>query len=305
MAVARTPEGVRRFGPDVVLGDLLTSRLGGFELRPDTLCEGVVMADGRAVGVRLRDRTTGAVTAVRAAHVVVAGDPLRTPQLLFASGVRPSALGRHLNEHSQVSLLAEVDGLPPEHEAADVGGSGVTWIPYEGEAYPFHGMLVQIDPDTLPHLAGHRRERRPLISVHFFTAQEPRPDNRLVFSETEQDWLGMPAMTIRHRLGERDREVLAYAETEVFRLAKILGRPAEGEIPRVLPSGSSLHYQGTVRTGPADDGTSVCDPTCRVWGTDNLYVAGNGVIPTQTACNPTLTAVALAVLGARALVRRW
>jgi choline dehydrogenase-like flavoprotein len=66
----------------------------------------------------------------------------------------------------------------------------------------------------------------------------------------------------------------------------------------MLP-GSSLHYMGTTRMGPADDGTSVCDTNSRVWGTSNLYVGGNGVIPPATVCNPTATSVALAVKGAR------
>ena len=72
--------------------------------------------------------------------------------------------------------------------------------------------------------------------------------------------------------------------------------------PIELAAGSSLHYQGSVRMGPFDDGTSVCDTDGRVWGTRNVYVAGNGVIPTATACNPTATSVALAVRSARALV---
>jgi choline dehydrogenase-like flavoprotein len=319
MAVTLTPYGVHRAGPNVILGDLLDGASPGFELRPETLCEQVIMAGGRAAGVQLRDRASRTVTAVRAGHVVVAADSLRTPQLLFASGVRPRALGHYLNEHPQVSMMAEVDGLGSDtvHQgevgnatamsdstAVTVAGSGVTWIPYEVEGFPFHGMLSQIDPDTVSRSLRDRRERKPLISVHFFVPQQLRFDNRLEFSETEADWIGMPAMTIHHTLSQRDRAVLEYGKREALRLSNILGRPADVETPWILPSGSSLHYQGTVRMGTADDGTSVCDPSCRVWGTENLYVAGNGVIPTQTACNPTLTSVALSVIGARDIVNR-
>lgn len=56
--------------------------------------------------------------------------------------------------------------------------------------------------------------------------------------------------------------------------------------------------------GTADDGTTVCDPSSQVWGVPGLHVAGNGVIPTAIACNPTLTSVALAVAGARSIATR-
>jgi choline dehydrogenase-like flavoprotein len=55
--------------------------------------------------------------------------------------------------------------------------------------------------------------------------------------------------------------------------------------------------------GATDDETSVCSPDSEVWSAPGVFVAGNNVIPTSTAANPTLTSVALAVRGARRIAR--
>jgi len=110
-------------------------------------------------------------------------------------------------------------------------------------------------------------------------------------------------MTINYNLTWTDLRVIDEAKDAVTRASKALGTFLDDRPPFLLPAGSSLHYQGSVRMGQHDDGRSVCGPDSQVWGTGGLYVAGNGVIPTSTACNPTLTSVALAVLGARSLAR--
>ena len=83
-----------------------------------------------------------------------------------------------------------------------------------------------------------------------------------------------------------------------MRLGAAIGEPLDPH-PFTMPFGASLHYQGTTRMGPGDDGTSVCNVDSEVWEAPGVFVAGNGVIPTSTACNPTLTSVALAVRGAQ------
>lgn len=315
MASRMTEDGVYRSGPNVILGDLAALTRNGFELRPDTVCLRIVMEGSRAVGVELRNTATNERSKVRAGTVVVAADSLHSPQLLFASGIRPPALGRHLNEHPQLTTLAEFQGIS-SGEAIDLwrgGGvlgdrtvvsrmtSGVMWIPYDGERFPFHVQISQVEPASLlpdeQDLAGGNA----VLSVSFFLPSDIQFDNCVTFSETETDWLGRPKMKIRFRQSAGDRKRMALAEETLQRICRAVGRQLPGHQPRTPPDGSSLHYQGTIRMGERDDGLSVCDPTCRVWGTDNVYVAGNGVIPTMTAGNPTLTSVALAIIGARAI----
>jgi hypothetical protein len=292
-------------GADTVLGQLADRPQDRFELRPLTLCRRLEVDESRVSGAVLEQLPTGELSVVDAQVVVVAGDAFRTPQLLWASGLRPPALGRYLNDQPQVIAAAQVaaDAGPARGLAESQPGpardhlSGVSWVPFDDGVHPFHGQVMQIDAS--PIALGVEDENAGIVGLGWFCAKDVREEDRVEFSDAETDANGMPAMTIHYDLTHRDHENIRDAVDAQRRAAAELGGFAPRGEPKLLPAGSSLHYQGTVRMGEVDDGTSVCDRDSRVWGHTNLFVGGNGVIPTGTACNPTLTSVALAVRAAR------
>jgi choline dehydrogenase-like flavoprotein len=179
--------------------------------------------------------------------------------------------------------------------------SGVSWVPYI-DAMPFHGQIMQLDTSPIPLALDDVPAPGSIVGLGLFCAKDLQWEDRVEFSDSAVDGYGMPAMAIHYRLTEADKAAIERARTEIVRLAEAIGDPL-GDAPITLPLGASLHYQGTVRMGETDDGRSVCDPDSAVWGVRGLFVAGNGVIPTATACNPTLTSVGLAVRGARRIAR--
>ncbi|GAB3598623.1 GMC oxidoreductase [Microbacterium tumbae] len=285
-------------GTGVILGEIEDS-VPGFELRPETLARRVVVEDGVAVGAELEDRTTGERYTVRAARVVVCADGLRTPQVLFASGIRPAALGRHLNEHFQMaSFVLLSDEFDPAAFERDPRGLGYVLIPFSDER-PMQGGVMALAGSPYALAIGDDAAAMRLGILAWYAAKDVRAEDAVEFSDTETDFYGMPKMSIRYSRTERDLETIAEMRANSIRSAERIGTLTEE--PALAAGGSSLHYQGTVRMGAVDDGTSVCDERLRVWGVENLYVGGNGVIPTATAANPTLTTVALAWRAASAL----
>jgi pyranose oxidase len=277
-----------------------------FELFDESLVTRVLVEDGAAAGVEVQDRRTGESSHVAARYVVVGADALRTPQLLWASGIRPAALGRYLNDQAQVVFASRLRDVTREDAPHTANGalseqSGVAWVPYTDDA-PFHGQIMQLDASPVPLAEDDPVVPGSIVGLGLFCAKDLQWEDRVAFDDGTRDSYGMPAMRIHYRLTERDHDVLERAKQEIVRLGKAVGEPLD-ERPFVLPPGASLHYQGTTRMGETDDGESVCSPDSEVWQVPGLFVAGNGVIPTPTACNPTLTAVALAVRGARRIAR--
>jgi choline dehydrogenase-like flavoprotein len=60
------------------------------------------------------------------------------------------------------------------------------------------------------------------------------------------------------------------------------------------PDFNAHHHAGTTRMG-LDSRTGVVDSQGRVFGFDNLYLAGASIFPTAGYANPTLTVVATAL----------
>jgi choline dehydrogenase-like flavoprotein len=304
MAVTATASGpLPRTAPGTVFPALATGADPAFTLVTGTLAASLLVSDGRVTGARLRRVADGAESELLASAVVVCADALRTPQLLFASGIRPEALGRHLNEHAFITarVLLDLDRFGLELDALPLPRPGEfstdsLWLPQNGAAQPFHGQIM-----NRTYVDGDDRPLAHSVGLSLYAPVESRPENRLVFSTTGTDLAGMPRIGVEFDHSEADRTLIRRALDEVRSMAEEFGPFDPATESALLPPGSSLHLTGTVRAGVADDGTSVCDPDGRVWGYDNLYLAGNGVIPTAMAANVTLTGAVTAVRAARAV----
>lgn len=307
LAVHRREDGALVWsGSDVVMGEV-TRANENFELFDESLVMRVLREGAEVTGILVRDQRTGQQHQVAARYVVVGADALRSPQLLWASGIRPQALGRYLNDQPQIVFASRLRVVAAQAGAASATAglsqhSGVSWVPYLDEE-PFHGQVMQLDASPVPLADEDPVAPGSIVGLGLFCAKDLSRDDRVIFDDQVPDFHDMPSMRIRYRLTERDHEVIERAKRQIVRLGRAVGEPLDEE-PFVLPPGSSLHYQGTTRMGEVDDGTSVCSPDGEVWDAAGLFLAGNGVIPTATACNPTLTSVALAVRGARQIAQR-
>ncbi|HEY8981596.1 MAG TPA: GMC oxidoreductase [Streptomyces sp.] len=250
---------------------------------------------GRVLTAEALDLGTGREMSIKADTFLVAAGGIRTPALLWASGVgvgEESALGRYLTDHplayAQVVLSPRALSGDPAKDAADP----YVVIPVSNQ-HPYHALLL-CDGYDAAALEG-RVDERLVLSLYWYCRMEPRRENRLLFRAGVSDAFGLPQPTFRYALGPEDRARRQAALAEVETAGGLLGTFLPGRGPQLLSAGASMHVMGTTRTGARDDGASVVDGHGRVWGFGNLYLGGTGLLPSPTATNPTLAACALAV----------
>jgi pyranose oxidase len=313
-------EFVHFTGADTVLGPLAetvsydVAAGGPFTLLPEHRASRLVRDGDRIAHAEVTDMIGWETLRVEAQVFVIAAGFL-TAQLLWRSAIGGEALGRYITEHpiafAQIVLREEIiskiredprfhkwvaaiepdDDVPiPMHDPPPM-----VWIPLS-DGRPWH-CQVHRDSFAYGELPADIDDRL-VVDLRWFGRVDPNPDNRVTFADDLNDTYGMPKPIFDFRLSADDRRRSHLMMNDLCDAAGALGGFLPGAEPRFMPLGSSLHFMGLYRMGEEDDSNSVTDPWSRVWNIDNLYLGGNGLIPTSTASNPTLTSLALALRAA-------
>ena len=95
----------------------------------------------------------------------------------------------------------------------------------------------------------HADNRWGYVNMGYGMRKFPRYEDAVTFDDADLDYRGFPNMTITYALTDAENAEIAAGTEHLRRAGNALGTfVAE---PRLLPNGSSLHYQGTLRMGPS------------------------------------------------------
>jgi choline dehydrogenase-like flavoprotein len=176
------------------------------------------------------------------------------------------------------------------------------WIPYT-PAKPWHNQICRFptNPTAIEYAAGPNET----ADIFTFSSMDVVEPNRFTFDFDRLDPFGLPELVGSYALGAPDYKRLALGLKEHFDIASAIGNLIDHRwAPTFFGPGWSTHLMGSCRTGPKQDGTSCVDTFGKLWGYDNIYVAGNAVFAVSNAGNPTLTTVAMALRCADAIIAR-
>jgi pyranose oxidase len=299
-------------GSDTVLGPLSLHKFDDtFAILPEHRVKELTVKGSRVESAIVDNMLSGERFRVYADEFIVACGSVLTPQLLWNSDIRPQALGRYLHEHTftftqvvlKKEIIDEIQSVAPPKVKADLDPIPIPMtdpppmlrVPVSDKR-PWHTQVHRdsfgfagVPPDVDPRL---------IVDIRSFGMVEPVEDNTVTFEPDIFDKFGMPQPTFHYVLGDADRKLAHDMMSDSVDIAQELGGFLTGSEPRFLPPGASLHVMGTTRIGEYNDGKSVVDLNSKVWGLDNLRLGGTGLLATKNACNPTLTAAALAVRSA-------
>jgi len=124
--------------------------------------------------------------------------------------------------------------------------------------------------------------------------------NSRISLDTNEDKLGLKRIKIDWKMSPANAVIIRkvaldmakeYAKNDLG-LVKLKSYILNADEP--IPAGAHAHQMGTTRMASTHE-NGVVDSNCRVFGTNNLYVAGSGVFSSGGGGNPTMPIIQLSL----------
>ena len=254
---------------------------------------------------------------------ILAANAIETPKLLFMSassrfpnGLANSSgtLGQNLMDHPSSSLAFDVDepiwaGRGPQSPSSIQqlrdGAFRSEHAPYRID-FSNMSQVANVTAEAIAagltgkaleaYIRDHASRR---ISIKNVLEQLPEPKNRVMLGEGK-DALGLPKPRFSYSFDDYVNKGMAASMETYLEIARMLGGT------HLVPSkpgqySNNQHICGTLSMGK-DAATSVTDSVGRAHDHENLYMVSTGVMPTLGTCNSTLTATALSLRTADAIL---
>ena len=280
----------------------------------------VEMTGSRATGVLARAESGAKVRLRARLGVIVAASTLQTPNVLYRSGVRSKALGRHFCAHPSVGMGAALGRRVHMSFGATQGAESIHFRKTERFKMETISMPPELAVARMPGVGRDllRRMSR-LDEVAVWAAQiRARAEgvigrnifghDKISYTPTEDD-----VRIARRALATLAELFFDAGATEVW--PGIHGLPLalkstddirllrEGPLDPRAYSWVATHLFGAARMGPSAS-SSVVDTSFQVHGAEGLYVVDSSIFPTNLGVNPQHSIMGLARHASTGIARR-
>lgn len=308
-----------RFGPDYLPEIEASARI---DLVLDANVTGFETDGARVQALQVQDYAGGTTRAVADRFVLATGGIENSRLLLWGQAQTNGALvdarapiGRYWMEHPHFTLgAALIATAPEEREYFELTAEAQAELEVLSCGLRRHRTSREHTAALLADLAcaapdlawdaAEKVRRGEVCGVTLRAAWEqvPRFANRVALSATERDRFGIPRPVLHWTKTDED---LRTARLTAERYGAYLADSGQGRVRLARwvreggpwPADDELagkHHMGGTRMSDGPE-TGVVDRDARVWGQENLYVAGSSLFPAGGHANPTYTIVQLAL----------
>ena len=278
---------------------------GNVELLTETVARRIDVGDDKNVHQIRATTLEGKDLEIKAKKYVIAAHGIETARLMLLSNVgnESDQVGRNLMEHWYAAASGFVNDktfpgrigfatLESSHwyDSPQREGRGAIKIEFiESRESLSDGIELGLSGADLANFDctqfGHR------VGVAAEIEHLPNPKSRVTLHPETTDMFGDSVPHVQFSLSEIDKETHRCAHDILSTLLEARGC-SDQKITHNFAR--AHHHMGTCRMSSNSD-SGVVNKDCRVYGTNNLYLAGSSVFTTGGAHQPTLTIAALAL----------